>query len=189
MADRQSNAAPSTKVALRIGGAFYLVSLCLCILALNHNTASPLGIHTHPPVWWFFIAHGLAIIGTPVFLYSLLYIHALSHKSFFTAIFMAGLSYVIIFCATSWAIPNLSVQLNAQNVTREATIYGGANSQRRRHIGCRATVRLGPLYAPGGSVCYNVSNPNSLKGSTMVLHGMGNSWATRVTVVDLVFSD
>lgn len=189
MQDRRSNAAPSTRSVLRIGGAFYVVSLCLCVVAYYHSKALPLGIHTHPPVWLFFIAHALAVIGTSAVLYTMLYILPLTRKSLLFAIFSAGLSYGFVLCAISWAIPNLSVHLNAQHVTREAIIYDGSNIQRRRHFGCRSTVRFGPFYAPAGAACYNVPNPSSLEGSTMVLHGMGNAWATSVTAVDLVFSE
>lgn len=184
--ERKSLAAPLTKKVLRFSSVCYLLSLIICIGAFYHQVLMPYGIHTHPPSWVFVLAHIVAILAALTSAYSAMYLYPVKRKWLVGAV-TAALCYATTLGAIAWGIPNLSVRFGAEPVTQEAEIYGAADLNRKRTVGCRKKVMFGPWYAPGGSACYNVFDPSAMIGSTMFIEGFGNGWATRITSIERTY--
>lgn len=187
--DRISKAQPITRSAIR-GCAIWLLAMAsIVIMACVVEMFSELGIYIHPPKWFYFIAHLFGGVAALAGIYTALYIWsgtAVTHVKP-RALIMGVLYYTITFSALAWGVLVLSSTVVQQTVIVKAQVIGASDLSRPR-LGCRHRVFFGRIYAPRGKICVG-SKAKYLKGSTLVMKGRGNNWATWVSSVVEVRSD
>ncbi len=166
-------AAPATRKVLWFGRIVFLGATAIYVIAHFHEMFTSLGIHTQPPIWWFVIAHVVAISGALATGYLIMYVHPSRWKWLF-GIVIAGLSYLIVMLAIAWGVPSLSVHFGARPVIISEKISGTFDHSRGPE-----GFTFGPWYAPRGSAFHK--NPMAMTGTILVMEGVGNSWATRIT--------
>lgn len=180
---RRSVATVATRRVMSFGAICYIVSLSICFIAYIFGLFLPLGIYVHPPVWAILIAHLIAILGACANFFFGVYALPFKRK-WLSGTVMGGLCYAATLGALAWGIPSLSVHVAAAPVSVEATVNGSVDLRSRRTWGCGKKLTFGRWYAPGGSVCFNIPAPSIMVGSTVIMEGQGNSWATRITGIE-----
>jgi len=180
---RKEGARPATRKVLRFASWSYLSAFAVVIVAHLQQLLMAYGIHTHPPILIFGIAHCVGIFSGLACGYFGLYALPVKRR-WLTATSLAALSYALVFSAFAWAIPSLTVHFAAQTVTLDVKVRGATDAKRGRQLFCGSKLYFGPHYAPGGSICYNHLYPRVFIGSTLQIEGKGNSWATLVTQVN-----
>lgn len=182
---RLAVASPATRWVLKFSAYCYLISAAILAVAFVVRGSMMPGVYTHPPVELFILAHMIALIGGLATVYSAMYIS--TSMNWPTGIVLGGMCYAISLGAIAWGVPVLSLKTGTEPVIHQAKIIGAADISRKRFTSCRKSVSFGPWYAPGGRVCVNIPKPGILIGSTMAMHGVGNSWATRITKIEAVY--
>lgn len=153
----------------------FLITGAAIWLQVNHRP----GIITHPPGSYFVASHLIAVVGSVCGIYTLIYLPV---RKNIAGVIVAGVTaYGCFFAATAWGIPVLTSSIRAQAVTQERQIYDVHKLRISRLFSCKSKIQFGPFYAPKGHICSSTGVSNSWIDETLLIHGVGNSWATRVT--------